>query len=150
MTHQRFNLIALLLSAAGVAFAGYLSAYKFFLGTCAFGETCPIFFGYPACYFGLAIFAAMFIPNLVAFIVRSIKPWRVQLNLWLSIIGTIYAAYMLYVEVSTWGLKLYGMGLPTCAYGTIFFLAILVFTLIARKKLVVEKAAPAPAVPTVV
>lgn len=50
------NKILLTLSVAGLTFASYLSGIKLFTSTCAFGESCPYFLGYPACYYGFVLF----------------------------------------------------------------------------------------------
>ena len=55
---ERVRLL-LALSIAGLLFSGYLSSYRFFSDTCAFNEPCPYFLGYPACYYGFAMFLIM-------------------------------------------------------------------------------------------
>ncbi len=54
------------LALLGFLFSGYYAATKFFTDTCAFGETCPYFLGYPACYYGFGMFTVLFVTSLVA------------------------------------------------------------------------------------
>jgi hypothetical protein len=59
--------ILLALASAGLLFSGYLSAVNLFSGTCAFNETCPYFLGYPACWYGFAMY-------LIIFLVTGVDP----------------------------------------------------------------------------
>ena len=70
MTHQFYRRAAFILSLLGVLFSGYLSGIKFFTSTCAFNESCPIFLGLPACYFGFALFLILFITSLMLLMAR--------------------------------------------------------------------------------
>ena len=50
----------LVLTLGGVLFSGYLSFYKLLTGNCALNEPCPFFLGYPACWYGFAMFFVIF------------------------------------------------------------------------------------------
>lgn len=120
-----------LLAAGGVIFAGYLSSLKLFSGVCAFGEPCPYFLGYPACYFGFLFFLAMTINSLLGYFKKASKK-RIETNLSVSLAGSVFAGYFVTQEiVGAIGAKTvitYGLGLPTCVYGLIFYLIIFVLS----------------------
>lgn len=120
-----------ILSIGGVLFAGYLSSLKLFVGICAFGEPCPYFLGYPACYFGFLFFLAMAITSLWGY---SKKPSEklIETNLSISLAGVVFAGYFVVLEIvaaiEAKSVILYGLGLPTCVYGLIFYIAILILS----------------------
>ena len=122
---------ASILSIGGVLFAGYLSSLKLFAGVCAFGEPCPYFLGYPACYFGFLFFLTMAVTSLLGYFNKPTKK-RVEANLSISLAGTIFAGYFvgqeILVAIRSGKIILYGLGLPTCVYGLIFYLIILVLS----------------------
>ena len=111
------------LTASGVLFAGYLSAHRALLGVCAFDESCPFFLGYPACYTGFALFSTLFIVSAIGLARRTEAVWPMVANLCVSSFGVVFAAGMAARELSAH--VHYKMGLPTCAYGLVFFAAVL-------------------------
>lgn len=123
------------LSIAGLLFAGYMSGVKLFSNTCAFGESCPYFLGYPACYYG-------FVMYLILAILSLLLVWgkmdRIKALRWLGVVsflGILFAGYFTLLELPLLfaeGLGAYMLGLPTCALGLIFYLLIFGFTLKAR------------------
>ncbi len=132
--------ILLLLSLAGTVFSGYLSSVKLFSKTCAFGETCPIFLGYPACYYGFVLFLLLTIFS--GILIWGSTPARKTLTLlvFVSILGVLFAGYYTIVELPVLfsvGFSAYVLGLPTCALGLIFFVAVLAIALSLRKRVVV-------------
>lgn len=144
MKKNKHAYILYTLSLAGFLFSGYLSSIKFFTNTCAFGETCPAFFGKPACYFGFALFLILFAlsasiifrksanqaPNSGKGITNSI--------IFVSALGIIFAGNFVYQEFArfaTSGFAWSALGLPTCAYGLIFYMLVLVFALRYKKSL---------------
>lgn len=132
--------ILLLLSFAGTVFSGYLSSVKLFSKTCAFGETCPIFLGYPACYYGFVLFLLLTIFS--GILIWGSTPARKTLTLlvFVSILGVLFAGYYTIVELPVLfsvGFSAYVLGLPTCALGLIFFVAVLAIALSLRKRVVV-------------
>jgi uncharacterized membrane protein len=133
MTPQGYFAWSIGLSAAGTLFAGYLSAVKLFTQGCAFDEPCPYFVGYPACYFGFGMFAALLV---LALLGRSGKPAERDAKrsiLLVAALGTTFAGYFVIQEVANWFAAgapvLYGFGLPTCMYGLVFYVALLVLSL---------------------
>lgn len=125
------NNILLGLAGAGLLFSGYISGVKLFTSTCAFKEGCPYFLGYPACYFGFAMYLTMVALMLLAR--RNERAWRPALRgvLGVSALGIIFAGSFTLGELpKLWaeGLGAYLLGLPTCAYGLVVYLAIFVTT----------------------
>jgi len=129
-----------LLSLAGTAFSGYLSGVKLFTKTCAFGETCPIFLGYPACYYGFVLFLLLTV--LSGMLIWGNADSRKTLNTLtvISILGVLFAGYYTLGELPllfSAGISAYVFGLPTCALGFVFFVAVLLIALTLRKRSVV-------------
>lgn len=124
--------VLLCLTSGGVLFSGYLSGVKFFTETCAFGESCPYFLGYPACYFGFVMFLALWILTVLS-LTRKLGEHAV--SRWLlgvSALGIIFAGYFTVGELPLLlsdGLKAYVLGLPTCVLGLIFYLAVFLIAL---------------------
>lgn len=119
--------LLVLLGFAGLAFAGYTSASKILLGRCAFNETCPYFLGYPACFYGFAMYALM---TLFAILLtsRAIRPYRaLAVITGISLAGIVFAGYFAMEELPTFfklGFRAYMLGLPTCVLGLLFYIAI--------------------------
>ncbi len=129
------NKSILILSTAGVAFSGYLSSYKFFSDTCALGESCPYFFGVPACYFGFAMFLVLTILSYLTVFERIGTPRALRAIQVVSGLGILFAGYFTIGELPrllSLGLRAYILGLPTCALGLIFY--ILIFVLSTKSK----------------
>lgn len=130
MTTAKYHKVMLGMGVAGTAFSGYLSGVKLFSKTCAFGETCPIFLGYPSCYFGFVMFAAMLGVAIWAVLkkVQDTRPAKAILTI--SILGTLFAGYFTMGELPAIlsGEASYSLGLPTCAYGLVFYILMLVIT----------------------
>jgi hypothetical protein len=117
------------LSAAGTAFAGYLSLTRMTSGVCAFNEPCPFFLGYPACYTGFALFAIAFLVSLAALLAKTESLWPMTMNSVVGAAGILFAGRMTVEELAA--PSGYRLGLPTCAYGLVFFLALLVSSVVA-------------------
>lgn len=133
MERRRFLKTAFGLSLAGTLFAGYLSGVKLLSKSCAFGESCPLFLGYPACYFGFAIFASLLALSGGALAKKRTDAAPVKALLALSALGSVFAGSFVADEIASWiaaaGVVFYGLGLPTCVYGLVFYLAILALSL---------------------
>src|SRR5581483_5789885 len=120
------NRIILILALGGLAFSGYLSATKLFTKTCALGESCPYFLGWPACYFGFAMFVIL----TIAAIAWNVKPPRMAARRAItltSLAGILFAGYFTLQELPrlfTHGFATYLLGLPSCALGLLFYLVI--------------------------
>lgn len=132
MTALNLKIVNLILSIAGLLFSGYLSAVKFLSSTCAFNESCPYFLGYPACYFGFAMFTVIVIYLLFDFW-KVIEERTAEMSiLAISSLGILFAGYFTIKEIPVLldkGFSTYFFGLPTCALGLVFFIAILIITL---------------------
>jgi len=132
--------VLLTLSLMGLAFSGYLSGVKLFTKTCAFGETCPIFLGLPACYFGFAMFLMM---TIVASLWTCGKMTESCATRWMSgvsALGILFAGYFTFGELPKLfdeGLTAYMLGLPTCALGLIFYVIIFVIAFKRARQLAV-------------
>lgn len=131
---------ALGLTTAGLLFSGYLSGVSLFSRTCAFGESCPYFWGYPACYYGFVMYLVMFAVTLRAVIRRTKEDWPIQVNATVSFLGMLFAGYFVIIEFLLWfsGAGWGGgqLGLPSCVYGLIFYIVLLVMAavMLRRKK----------------
>ena len=122
--------VFLLLSIGGVLFSGYLSGKKFFTDGCAFNEPCPYFLGYPSCYFGFGLFLIIFVLSLMLRS-SSFNVLRIGKGIrTVSLLGVLFALYFTIPEIK--GILTltsnYSLGLPTCAYGLVFFLLIFILS----------------------
>ncbi|MBU0999384.1 hypothetical protein KKG24_03755 [Patescibacteria group bacterium] len=115
------------LGLAGLLFSGYLSGVKFFSATCAFNEPCPYFLGYPACYFGFGMFLIIFISATLGLLKVISEKIMLKIITVTSGAGILFAGYFTIPEIG----KLLGsaetgytLGLPTCAYGLVFYVII--------------------------
>lgn len=124
MDRRAYLRVATWLGVAGVAFSGWLSWTRASSGVCAFAEPCPFFLGHPACYTGLALFAASLAITVAARFAGGARAWPAIANASVGLAGTLFAARMTLEELGA-GAR-YRLGLPTCAYGAIFFFALLV------------------------
>lgn len=126
--------LLLALSLAGLAFAGYMSCIRLFTHTCALGEKCPTFLGYPACYFGFGMYLLMALFLFAA--LRNVLdiPTAVLSVRYIAAAGIIFSGYFTLGEIGTLfrrGLHAFVLGLPTCAWGLLFYIAILAATFAA-------------------
>lgn len=119
------------LTLAGALFSGYLSGVRLATGACAFNESCPFFLGYPACWYGFAMFASMLGTSLAASWGKLTVEMGAKITGTISFLGTIFAGRFVWIEVSDWvasGNPGYQLALPTCVYGLTFFVAILLLS----------------------
>ena len=126
--------ILFILASAGLLFSGYLSAVNLFSHTCAFNESCPFFLGYPACFYGFAMYLIMFfVPGLgVLGRVRYKKVFITDAVV--SIIGILFAGSFVVQELLQ--ARITGtLGLSTCAYGLIFYISIFITSLKGKSPL---------------
>jgi len=135
---SKYLKVATLLTLAGTLFSGYLAGTKLFSASCAFGEECPIFLGYPACYFGFVLFFAMFVLTVYALAAKVGAKWPVKVNIIIAGLGVLFAGYFTVGEIASWfttGFHAFGrLGLSTCAYGLVFFVIILIVSLLVRSE----------------
>lgn len=133
--------ITLGLALGGTAFSGYLSAVRLLTGSCAFNESCPFFLGYPACWYGFAMFASMFATGLAACYGNLKAESAARVIGSISFLGTVFAGRFVWIEISSYlasGNPGYPLVLPTCVYGLVFYLAVLVLSgwVITRRRVV--------------
>jgi NADH:ubiquinone oxidoreductase subunit 6 (subunit J) len=122
--------LSVILTAAGVMFSGYLSAVRATIGVCAFGESCPFFLGHPACYTGFALFLTLFAISTAGLLAKSDLARPVLANVAVSAVGVAFAGAMVGLELAAVRTH-YNLGLSTCAYGLVFFVAALLTSLAA-------------------
>ncbi len=141
MKYKNFKVFFLIFSVAGFLFSGYMSWIKMFSSVCAFGETCPLFLGFPACYFGFIMFCLLLIFSLLLFF----NKWNVESLskslFFSSFAGVIFSGYFSIGELPLFlqnGPSAYFFGLPTCVMGFLFFIAIFIVSIIFRKALLVS------------
>ena len=138
-----------LLALAGFVFSGYMSGVKFFSGNCAFNEGCPYFLGYPACYFGFAMFTLITVFAGLLFF-RKLDAKKALLGLIVvSMLGILFAGYYTIGELPLLfeqGLGAYLLGLPTCAYGLIFYVTIGILAVRAQRRLSADLSEPVDAI----
>ncbi|MCF7864972.1 MAG: hypothetical protein K9M11_00500 [Candidatus Pacebacteria bacterium] len=120
MEQKLFNKILFIISLGGVLFSGYLSSIKFFLKTCSFGETCPYFLGYPACYYGFALFLILFIVSILGLIGKIQAQAHTKTLTSISIVGVVFSGFFVVSE---------NFKLSTCSLGLLFFIIIFIFSL---------------------
>lgn len=131
MEHQKYCLWSAVLSGAGVLFAGYLTIVKLATDTCPFNEPCPYFLGYPACWYGLALF--------IILLTLSLLGWRREENSLpmargirlVSGIGILFAGSFVVREIILalrFGWPEYTLLLPTCAYGLLVYATLFGFS----------------------
>ncbi len=125
----------LLLSLLGLAFSGYLSGVTYFSTTCAFNESCPYVLGYPTCYYGFALFLALAVVTLLLSrgILERVSAYRLITAI--ATLGILFAGYFTMTELDTFfieDIRAFALGLPTCAWGLIVYVTILVVTLRAQ------------------
>jgi hypothetical protein len=124
---KKYLKTVLALSLGGTLFAGYLSGIKLFSGQCAFNEPCPYFLGYPACWYGFAMFLAMFLTTTAALLGKLDAVKAKKANAAIAALGILFAGRYVVEEVANWfryGFSWSQLGLPTCVYGLVFYIAI--------------------------
>jgi hypothetical protein len=130
---KRRIVILFILSSAGLLFSGYLSAVKLVSGTCAFNESCPYFLGYPACWYGFAMYLVMFITTGLAILGKVEIPPAIKTDIVVSLLGILFAGQFVVQEIAS--TQVTGtLGLSTCAYGLIFYVAIFITSLASVKR----------------
>jgi uncharacterized membrane protein len=132
MKRSLYVKIITVVSLAGFAFSGYLSAVKLFTATCALREPCPYFLGYPACWYGFGLFLTLTVLALTALAGRLNVRKTAVAQLVVGLTGVVFAGYFTVPEIARLlsGGSFYALGLPTCAYGLIFYLLISVLAIV--------------------
>jgi hypothetical protein len=132
-----YKILFLFFTLAGVLFSGYMSFIKLFSKTCAFGETCPLFMGFSACYFGFLLFLTLFILSLILATKKHKDKILTNSIFFVSLLGFLFAFYYSAGEMPLLiqnGFGFYKFGLPTCMLGFLFFLIIFILSIKFKKK----------------
>ncbi len=120
----------LFFSLAGVLFSGYLTASKIFAGSCPLTEGCPNFLGYPACIYGLAMFAVLLAVSVLLLKKRpdAGRNKLLKTAMAVSALGILFSGYFSYQEIfypaCPGGKCVYSLLMPSCIYGLAMYLAI--------------------------
>jgi len=135
---MRRNLLktTLYLSIAGVLFAGYLTVSKMLTGICSFGESCPFLWNHPICIYGLIIFFTIMLSTIALLIAPADKLAK-KLLIVMSVVGVLFSGFYSYKEIFNpicGNYCHYQLGLPTCIYGFVVFVAVFVCVMLARRK----------------
>jgi len=130
---KTYQKTVLVLGLAGLLFAGYLSAYKVITTGCALNEPCPYFLGYPACWYGFGMFLTIFTASLLGALGKIKIRTAAAVNAAVSALGILFAGSFTVPEIGNLlsGTTRYALGLPSCAYGLVFY--ILIFVLSAAR-----------------
>lgn len=119
-------------SLGGTLFAVYMTGHRLFLKVCPFNEECPIFLGHPACYYGLAMFLVMLGAATGLMYDMVAMSTAVYVLGGTSALGILFAGQYVVADVSAWlvhGRK-YGLVLPACAWGMIFYAIVLAISVL--------------------
>lgn len=109
----------------GFLFSGYLSLVKLLSNTCALNEPCPYFLGYPACWYGFLMFSILLITSSLL-VKKPTSKVLLRILVITSGVGILFAGYFTLPEISRiLSGHSYSLGLPTCAYGLLFYILIL-------------------------
>jgi hypothetical protein len=118
--------IILILSLAGVLFAGWLTYGKLIAGTCPLTEGCPYLLGVPVCVYGLVFFGIIFIASLLQGMGKHEK--YVDVIRWVSIIGILFSGLYSINEFLFPSCVIkpctYSLILPSCVYGLVMYACI--------------------------
>jgi hypothetical protein len=130
---KSFIVILVFLASAGLLFSGYLSAVNLLSDTCASDEPCPLFLGYPACFYGFAMYLVMFFVTGLGVLGRVGYKKVFLTDVVVSIFGIVFAGRFVVQELLQ--AHITGtLGLSTCAYGLIFYVSIFIVSLIGKSR----------------
>ena len=124
---SKYSKVLFGLSFLGLLFSGYLSAVKLFTDTCAFGESCPYFLGYPACWYGFGMYLILFVATGLALLGKVGESSGAKIALVVSGIGILFAGNFALREIIN-GSATGALGFSTCVYGLIFYVLIFFFS----------------------
>jgi uncharacterized membrane protein len=121
-----------IISFIGVLFSGYLSFGTVISGVCPLNGECPFFLGYPACYYGLAMFMITLIASLMSFKPKQDKDNLTKVILVVSFVGVLFAGYFSVGEILN--PRNYALILPTCVYALIMYILVFIIPLLGLLK----------------
>lgn len=128
MKSQTYVKTMFFLGLAGVLFSGYLSAVKLFSHACAWNSPCPYFLGYPACWYGFAMFLIIFIAAMRGWCKSTCRKISTRVILTVSGLGILFSGYFTIPEIK----KMFSpvtQSLPLCSFGLIFYLLIFILSI---------------------
>ncbi len=114
-------------SIAGLLFSGYLSAVKFFSGSCAVRESCPYFLGWPVCVYGFTMYVALTVLS-VLILTKRLDSYKGLLGVSVvSFAGILFSGYFSAIELPALmqnGFAAYTFGVPTCMLGLVMYMLV--------------------------
>jgi uncharacterized membrane protein len=117
-----------LFSLIGTLFSGYLTFAKMVMGSCPLAESCIYLFGYPTCVYGFVMFLIMLISSLCLMKKKYKEETMMKIVSYVSLIGVLFSLYFAVQEIffptCPGGVCSYGLLLPTCVYGFIFYIVV--------------------------
>lgn len=122
-----------ILASAGLLFSGYLSAVKLLSGSCAFNESCPYFLGYPACWYGFAMYLVMFVTTGLGLFGKIGDKNIFTTDGIVSTLGILFAGSFVVQEIERSSIT-GTLGFSTCVYGLVFYVAIFIVSLIGKSR----------------
>ena len=135
---KKFKIALIIFSLSGFLFSGYMSSIKLFSKTCAFGETCPLCLGIPACYYGFPIVTLIFIFSII-FAFKKVSVGSITNSIfYTALIGVLFSGYFAIQEFPLLiknEFSAYKFGLPTCIMGFLFFVIIFIITIFLKKEI---------------
>lgn len=118
----------------GIAFSGYLFLTSLVLGSRALSESAQIFFGVPAFYSGLLLFATLLTLAVYHYKRRlNFEYWLVSTTV-VSFIGILFAMFLTFKEMPTFlkhGFIAYTFAVPTSFIDLVFFMLVFVTSVLA-------------------
>jgi len=119
-------LILLVLSFAGILFAGYLTYEKLFAGICVFSEGCSYFLGLPTCLVGLVLYSLIFLTLTISLLFK--KYYRKIVSI-VSFCGILFSGYFSLYEIFLSNINMfngasYSLFFPSCFYGFLMFIVV--------------------------
>lgn len=147
MENKKSLKIMFALAVMGFLFSGYLTFSKLLLKTCPLNEPCSVFLGAPTCVYGFALFTLMLLFSAIgAFCKKAKTACMIKGNLVVSFLGILFSGYFAVKEIfftaCPGGVCRYSLGLPSCTYGLVFFIAIFVLSAHSLLKKDAPKAVP--------
>jgi hypothetical protein len=123
----------LILSIIGVLFSGYLTFTKLVLGVCPIKESCPFLWGYPICVYGLIMFIIVFLASLIYYFKKD--TFNKNVIIFVSFVGVLFSIYYTIYDFMICNGCTYSLLLPTCAYGLVVYVLILLFSIKLQGKI---------------
>jgi uncharacterized membrane protein len=139
MERTKYLRIMFVLAVMGFLFSGYLTFSRLLLQTCPLNEPCAIFLGLPTCVYGFVMFTLMLIFSAIgAFHKKAHHVCMTKADMVVSLIGILFAGFFtikeLFFTQCVGGPCKYSLGLPSCTYGLVFFIAIFVLSIMSLSR----------------